>query len=387
MTLTTGVACFFLAAVLLCSMPTGVHADHDDPVAYPDSIAPNDGVEKVVRWIRPIVRPGSGKYVVLPKISYSSEAGLGFGVELGRAFQWGGLYAADSDIRITGRLTVEGDGEASVTLNLGWLDKKYTFKTKLEYNDIPRSFYGIGPDTPESNRETYQGQSLLYYIEAFRRVTEHFRVGARGEIEDYVMLEVEEGGLLDSHTVPGGDNHSAVAGVGLLAFYDSRGRRFSPRRGSLHQFFWMRFGSIDGRGYEFNVFNADFRWYIPVRRADVLALQIFGYFTDERPPFWRLAAIGGRAHSRGYKKGRYLDEVMAAAQLEYRMPVWWRVGVVGFAGIAEVAPVVRDLRFEHVRPTVGAGARFLLGRNWGHARIDVAYGNEFRFYFRLDEAF
>jgi hypothetical protein len=78
---------------------------------------------------------------------------------------------------------------------------------------------------------------------------------------------------------------------------------------------------------------------------------------------------------------------MAAAQLEYRTPVWWRVGLVGFAGIAEVAPIVSDLRLEHTRPTVGGGARFLLGRNWGHARFDIAYGDQFRFYFRLDEAF
>ena len=56
-------------------------------------------------------------------------------------------------------------------------------------------------------------------------------------------------------------------------------------------------------------------------------------------------------------------------------------------GYRLVAPVVRDLRFEHVRQTVGAGVRFLVGRNGGNVRIDVAYGDQFRFYFRLDEAF
>ena len=385
MTFSTSVTSLAFAAVITCALPTVASADHDTATSYPDSVAPNDTVEKIARTLRPIFRPGNGKYVVLPKIYYSSEAGLGFGVELGRAFQWGRLYAADSDVRIRGRVTVEGDGAASVTLNLGWLDKKYNFKTKLEYDDIPRSFYGVGADTPESNRETYQGQSILYYIEVFRRITEHFRMGVRGEAQDYVMLEVEEGGLLDARSAPG--DHTAVAGAGILAFYDSRERRYSPRRGSYHQFFWLRFGSIDGRDYEFNVFNADFRWYIPVRLNDVLAVQLFTYITDERPPFFRLASIGGRAHSRGYRRGRYIDEVMAAAQLEYRTPVWWRVGLVGFAGMAEVAPIVSDLRLEHTRPTVGGGARFLLGRNWGHARFDIAYGDQFRFYFRLDEAF
>jgi outer membrane protein assembly factor BamA len=104
-------------------------------------------------------------------------------------------------------------------------------------------------------------------------------MGVRGEAQDYVMLEVEEGGLLDAGSAPG--DHTAVAGAGILAFYDSRERRYSPRRGSYHQFFWLRFGSIDGRDYEFNVFNADFRWYIPVRLNDVLAIQLFTYITDE----------------------------------------------------------------------------------------------------------
>ena len=376
---------FYMCATL-CLLAPRARAEHTEAQADPDSLPHRDTVEKIASWVRPITRPGNGKYVVLPKITHTSEAGLGFGVEVGRAFQWGGLYAADSDIRFTGQITLEGDGEASATLNLGWLDKKYTFKTKFSFDDIPRSYYGIGDDTPESNRETYERQSILYYIEAFRRITGHIRVGLRGELEDNVMVEVEEGGLLDSGMVPGA-NDATVVGGGLLVDYDSRERRFSPRHGVYLQFFWMGFESIGGQKFHFNTINADLRWYVPVRGADVLALQLFTYATDGQTPFWRMAAIGGRAHSRGYRKGRYLDKVMAAAQLEYRMPIWWRVGLVGIAGISEVASAASDLRFNNVRPTVGGGMRFLIGKSGGHARVDVAYGDSFHFYFSLDEAF
>lgn len=386
MKFTVTVSTITFAAIMACVSPLLADTDQDVVTSYPDSVAPpNDTVEKIVTAFRPFIRPGNGKYVVLPHVSYTSEAGIGIGVEMGRAFHWGKLRAADSDVRVRGKVTLDGDGAASMTLNLGWLDKKYNFKTKLDYDNIPRSFYGIGADTPDSNRETYEGQSTVYYIEAFRSITRHFRLGVRGEAQDYVIVGAEAGGLLDALSIRG--NRSTIAGAGMVASYDTREQRFSPRRGSYHQLLWLRFGSVDGRDFEFNVFNADFRWFIPVRHADVLAVQLFTYVTDERPPFYRLAAIGGRAHSRGYKKGRYLDEAMAAAQVEYRMPLWWRVGLAGFAGVAEVAPTMNDIRFDNYRTTLGGGLRFLLGHDWGNARIDAAYGNEFRLYFRLDEAF
>ena len=71
------------------------------------------------------------------------------------------------------------------------------------------------------------------------------------------------------------------------------------------------------------------------------------------------------------------------------MNLWRRVGVVGFAGVGDVAPEPADLRFRHLRPTLGGGLRWLLAKD-GHvnARLDVAVGqSSVRAYFGLDEAF
>jgi len=99
--------------------------------------------------------------------------------------------------------------------------------------------------------------------------------------------------------------------------------------------------------------------------------------------------MGGRSHSRGYDRGRYRDHVLIAFQAEHRFDVWRRFGLVGFAGLADVAPRIEAMKFEHMRPTIGGGLRFRVGSLEKHvnARLDVAFGEDFRLYFKLGEAF
>ena len=133
----------------------------------------------------------------------------------------------------------------------------------------------------------------------------------------------------------------------------------------------------------------DLRRYFDLGKHKTLALQCFVYNTEGDPPFWRYAALGGRAHSRGYRRARYLDKTLVATQAEYRFPVWRRLGAVVFAGVANVAPRLRVVRVRYSRPTVGAGVRYRVGGAAGlKARVDFAVGDDsFRVYASLDEAF
>lgn len=340
---------------------------------------------KLVKLVRPLVKPGDGSWIVLPKVTHSTETSWGFGAEVGKAFEWGeGATAINSAVRLEGRYTLEGQGEASGELVLGWLDRKYTFKTKASFSNIPYRFYGIGPDTPIENEEVYQRQSLLCYIEGFRRITAHLRVGLRGELETSRMLEMEPGGALNSGAVPGTENEGILGG-GLLVSYDTRDHPLVPRRGSYHQAFLLTFRPTGTQDRDFSVLNIDLRWYFPVRSRDVLAVQAFTYGNHEEPPFWRLAAVGGRGHSRGYRRGRYVNQVMAAGQLEYRFVLRGSLFGSVFGGVAEAVPDLRETALSYWHPTVGGGLRIDFG--FVHVRGDLAYGNEMRGYLSIGEAF
>ena len=110
---------------------------------------------------------------------------------------------------------------------------------------------------------------------------------------------------------------------------------------------------------------------------------------DGDVPFFRLAQLGGHTHSRGYKKARYRDQVLAAFQGEYRCPIYRRLGFTTFAGAAVVAPQLAEIKAKHLRPTVGMGLQFRTeSLNGIVARADIAFGQEdVRFDLSLDEAF
>ena len=54
---------------------------------------------------------------------------------------------------------------------------------------------------------------------------------------------------------------------------------------------------------------------------------------------------------------------MFATQLEYRLVLPWRFGLVGFGGIGDVIPGSSQIfRSENFQPAGGGGVRFLLSK-------------------------
>jgi len=119
------------------------------------------------------------------------------------------------------------------------------------------------------------------------------------------------------------------------------------------------------------------RTYRAVSSKDVLAFQYFVFSVSDGAPVWRYAAIGGREHSRGYARNRYLDQHMMSAQLEWRRHIWWRLSGQLFAGSAIVAPGWSDFQVKRQHPTFGVGASLAIPEvNSVAIRGDLAWGDE-----------
>jgi hypothetical protein len=79
---------------------------------------------------------------------------------------------------------------------------------------------------------------------------------------------------------------------------------------------------------------------------------------------------------RGYTAGRYLDRYMLATQLEYRLALPWRFGVVGFGGVGAVAPGGVSFRSNQWLPA-GTGVRYMLSKKYHvNLRTDFAWGKD-----------
>ena len=325
--------------------------------------------------------------VWVPRVYYSSETSLGLGAHVLRPFRLG-AGTPGSSVRAKGRVAFKGQSSGELRLKILWGAGAYVFNTKFKMTTIPERFFGIGTDAAESDEEVYRPQDALYYVEVFRGIGPSFRFGLRAEVENHRLIENEPDGQLSTDDIPG-TGPSTVVGGGVLFEWDTRDRSYSPRGGSYHQAFLLVFDDEFGTDREFIVYNVDLRKYVDLGKERVLAGRAFLYGADGNTPFWRLAALGGREHSRGYRRGRYLDNVLIVSQLEVRAPLRGRLGAAVFAGAAVVGERPDRVKAKHVRPCAGIGLRYRLGSHDGvRARADLAFGvGSVRAYFTLDEAF
>jgi hemolysin activation/secretion protein len=133
--------------------------------------------------------------------------------------------------------------------------------------------------------------------------------------------------------------------------------------------------------------ETDLRAYRPLG-IGVLAGQVYTEAVTNTAPFQLLPLLGGPSRLRGYREGRFRDDVYWTAQAEYRMPLFWRFKATTFAAVGEVGPRVGGKLVQDVEAAVGIGGRLQLNDDGVHGRVDIAYGRSgLEFYLSLGEAF
>jgi hypothetical protein len=92
---------------------------------------------------------------------------------------------------------------------------------------------------------------------------------------------------------------------------------------------------------------------------------------------------------RGYAANRFRDQNFAGMQAEYRAHLFWRIGVVGFAGVGDVFKSTEDLQWETLKYSYGGGLRFMVNKKEKlNVRLDYGFGRDnSSFYLILTEAF
>ena len=121
----------------------------------------------------------------------------------------------------------------------------------------------------------------------------------------------------------------------------------------------------------------------------MLALRAYGRLAFGDVPFFDLSLFGLHNDLRGYKTGKYRDQMLLATQGEYRHRLNHWLGFAVFGGLGEVAPKIDQVDTDNVLWSGGAGLRFRIAReNPVDFRVDLAYGNDGRaFYVGVGQAF
>jgi hypothetical protein len=254
---------------------------------------------------------------------------------------------------------------------------------------FPDKFWGIGPDTPDQNEEAYTPFEVGFGIGYQWNLSRGFFLGPLYVFSLIDTKEVEEGGLLDEGLVSGSDGTRA-SGVGVRFTADRRDSTFYPRRGYLIDTTVVLYCRVLGSTSDFSQLLFDYRQFFPLFERHVFGLQYILDLSTGDVPFQYQPKLGGRIMMRGYYEGRYRDMNYTALQGEYRLPLFWRFGMVVFGSLGKVAPdMSRLLSAEYLRAAGGVGLRLMVEEERHiNFRADVAFtGRDTAVYFSILEAF
>ena len=259
-------------------------------------------------------------------------------------------------------------------------------------------FYGTGSAAGDAGRKlalTQTGQ--LFFGEFLHRIGWKFFLGPRVWIASSSITPHPDSSTADQPVLSALDLGTSPRALGLRLLRDTRPNRFYATAGTLFDF-KANFFQVDSassglpggnKTYSFQPYELTFNKYMSLSKSQVLAYNLTLCAVGGQAPFYGQCLFGTKNELRGYVPGRYIDTRMFATQLEYRLALPKRLGLVAFGGVGEVAPSLGKFNGDNLLPAIGAGLRFLLDRKYHvNFRIDFAQGkNEHTWSMGIAEAF
>ncbi len=327
---------------------------------------------------------------VLPVAYYSPETKLAFGAGGGYFFR---TSKDDPKLRLSSIstfmvYTLNKQFQMFVSPDIYLKKNEYRIQSSLAYSYFNDKFYGIGPDTTEDMEENYVSQSFLMNVNVQKKAFAYLNAGMRYDFGYQKLVDVDEEGLLITGDIPGSSGGN-ISGLGLFLSWDSRDNIYYSREGSYHQLLATFYSKALGSDYHFTKYLIDLRKYIPLFESHSIALQGYFGFTAGDVPFQLLPLMGGPELMRGYYAGRYRDKNMVVLQMEYRIQLTGRFGIVGFAGVGNVADRLSHFDSAKIKHSMGLGLRYTFNREEKiNLRLDMGFTGESRgFYISATEAF
>jgi outer membrane protein assembly factor BamA len=332
----------------------------------------------------------SSRYLIFPFFLRSPETSWGFGAAAAYFFKVKNAneFTRTSDVNLIGLYTLKSQAVIVANSTVFFPDEDEICRFQTSYSIYPDKFWGIGNETADSAVEDYSIKQFYLSPQVLFRVAGRFYIGTTVEIQTVRDFEYDQGGVFDSDDVPGRTG-GFTSGLGLILSYDSRNNAYSPDKGSLAEFNATRFTKTLGSDFTFTSYSLDLRTFFKAGKGRVLGLHSLTRINNGETPVRYLAALGGNDIMRGYYKGRYTDNDLFAMQAELRQFIYWRIGVVGFAGLGQVAGAIKEFGLDRFHYSYGGGIRFMVQRKEKlNLRIDFGFGQHSHgMYVILKEAF
>ncbi len=311
-----------------------------------------------------------GKLRGFPILGYSTETHLQMGGMLIYFLPTSNPDFRPPTIRTAGIATLKGQYKADVFPKISFDKGQWIGESRLVARHWPANYYPPGNHSPDSAM-SYVAKNSEFFISLERKVGSSFFIGPRYRFKKEAIRSHIKKALL-THGESGGNGFQS-SGIALLLKYDNRDNTNAPLKGLLVQSEVEALPRFLGTDQYYSLFSISGAYYLPLKRKSVLATHLLLKLGFGEIPFREKQTPDGTNLLRGIEKGRYRDKHLLGAQVEYRFPLFWRLGMVVFVDIAQVN---HDIKFSinDFKTSMGLGGRFALSRPHRlNARGDLAY--------------
>jgi outer membrane protein assembly factor BamA len=259
--------------------------------------------------------------------------------------------------------------------------EKWFTKGLLHYSKYPDYYYGIGAETPESNKLIFTSNRFVFETFVLKKIGTKLFSGLNLKHIDYSKIKWNDDEAGYRELISG-----SVWGIGVNLLKDSRNNLLTPTKGALINFnSTYNFSQTD-----YLELSLDMRYYKTWKSKFTFASRFINEWNFGNPPFYDLVFLGGDKYVRGYYYGRFRDKCLSSLQTEFRFPVVWRIGLSAFGGISSLYPNVNHLDLNAIKTNYGIGLRFLVDKkDRTNLRFDYAIGQHQNngFYVSFGESF
>jgi hypothetical protein len=323
---------------------------------------------------------GRGAFVVAPLPISSPAIGSGIVPVLGYIFPFStrDKVSPPSTVGVAGLITNNGSRGFAIGGQFFLKQNTYEITSGYARGNVDYNIYGNGIAMGLKLPLKQTGEA--YFGEALRRIAWKFFVGPRF-ITGNSFVTVRPNRVSNFPIPPETGLHTNLTSIGARLTRDTRPNHFYPIGGTFFSFTSDFFSQGLGSKYSFQAYRTAFDKYWSLSKGQVLAYDANFCATGGNPPFYGNCIYGTNSELRGYTAGRYFTRYALATQLEYRVVLPWRFGLVVFGGVGGTIPggsqLLQRVQAGHFLPGGGGGLRFELSKKYHvNLRADIAQGRD-----------
>jgi hypothetical protein len=319
--------------------------------------------------------------IVVAPVPISSPAiGSGMTPALGYIFPFSknDKISPPSTIGVAGLFTDNGSRGFVVGGQLFFKENTYEITSGFAHGNVNYNIYGNG--IAEGLKLPLNQTGEAFFGEFLRRLVWKFFAGPRFMSgNSFITIRPNND---TNFPIPSEIGlHTTLRSVGARLTRDTRPNHFYPLGGTFFTFTSDFFSQDLGSKYSFESYKSQFDKYWSLSKKQVLAYDADFCGTSGKPPFYGNCIYGTSNELRGYTAGKYFTRYTLATQLEYRLVLPKRFGLVLFGGLGGAIPggsqLTQQVQNSHFLPAGGGGLRFELSKKYHvNLRADIAQGRD-----------